>query len=502
MSGSHKRTIAKNSVFLYLRMFVVLILGLYISRILLNELGTVDYGIYGVVGSLVTLFSFFNSAMVTAGQRCLSFELGLKQKGSFEKMLGTIIVFTGITSVIIFILLQVGGIYFLETLNIPSNRFNAAKEVFRFSCLSFFLTSMQIPFSSSLMAQEKINIFSFISVIDVVLKLSIVVVLQFTKNDKLIMYSIFLIISNLIVFGLYAITGLKNVKVSFVISKYQVSTISKYFGWNLLGGMASISLHQGLQIVLNLFFNPLINAAQTIAFQIKSGLESFASNIRSASNPQIIKLAAGRKEADMLEILSLSMRFSSIAILLITIPLYIKIDYILELWLVEPPKLSSIFIKLYIINAIIDVVSSPIVTVIQAVGDIKRYQIIASSLLLLILPVVSLFYKLGFPPQVYGYVFIIVTSLLVLIRLLFLLKLINVPRRMILYSVFKQIVILPVIAFITPFLIANLLEDNLVNLFLTFVISFISVTTFTWILLFDREEKKKFLILIKSKLYM
>lgn len=472
-------------------MFVVLVVGLYISRVLLSELGVEDYGIYGVVGSVVTLFSFLNSAMTTAGQRCLSFELGKGISGSFEKMLGAIILSTSIIALSIFIFLEVAGFYFLDTLNIPIERKSAAILVFHASCISFFLTTLQIPFSSSLMAQEKISIFSYISMGDIILRLLVVIILQYVNYDKLIVYPYLLIFSNVVILVILFFNGKYKINISFKISKYQINTITKYFGWNLLGGLSSISLHQGLQIVLNIFFNPAMNAAQSIALQIKSGLESFAANIRIASNPQIIKLSANNNENEMFEILSLSMRFSSIAILMVSVPLFVKIDFILKLWLENPPSYSSIFIRLYIVNAVIDVVSSPIVTVIQAIGDIKRYQIVSSILLLSILPIVYVLYSIGLPPQTYGIVFIFVSTILVWVRISYLFYVTKISGKMIIKDILKQIIILPFFASIIPLFIGLYLEDNIINMFLLILISCISVFISSWILLLKKIEKER-----------
>ena len=500
MTKISKRDIAKNSGFLYIRMVVMMLISLYTSRIILLQLDEVDFGVYGIVWSAVSLFSFFNLSMTTASRRCLSFELGKGKDNQYSQVLGSLIRYSLIVGIIIFVLQEVGGLYLLENkLNIPSNRKDEALISYHIFCGTFFLSVIQIPFSSSLISQEKIKTFSSISILDSIIKLLLVLTLSFIAFDKLIAYSFILLAQQIIVLVLFSYFSLRKSGVSFKRSSNIDNDINKYLGWNTLGGLSSVGLNQGIQLLINLFFSPVVNAAQTIATQVRSSVENFTSNIRVSFNPPIIKSCAMRDDKETIELLSFSVRFSSVAVLLVTVPLIAKLDFILELWLVNPPAYTSILCLLFLINSIIDNVSTPMVSIIQAKGDIRKYQILTSIVLLSILPVSYFFYKFGAFPEIYGYCFILSSILILFIRIVFLRQVVTINTMEIIKLISTQIIVAPVLTLLIPLTLAYFMNDTILDLFIIVLLSIIIVIIVSWFIIIQPKEKKMIVDYLKQK---
>jgi Na+-driven multidrug efflux pump len=460
-------------------MFITMVLAFFISRLILENLGATDYGIYGVVGSVVTLLSFFNMAMITAGQRCLSYDLG-GQVSSFNKTFGSIFIISLAIGIVIFIILQFSGTYLIEEyLNIPSDRVPAAITVFHASCFTFLIQTIQVPFVASLISQERLAIYAYLGILDTVLRFIICLMLSYTIFDKLIFYAISIAVSTLFIFILYFRFSTRKFKLSFNVSKGNLLLVFKFFGWNLFGGLSS---------------------AQTLTLQVKSAIESFASNIRVASNPQIVKKCAEGKLEEASDLLRLSIKLSTVIILLISIPIYLEAEFILTLWLDKVPDHTSVFLKFYIVNAIIDVVSSPIVTVIQAIGNIRNYQLLTSGVLLTVLPVTYLLFVKGYPPYIFGFVLISATMILLFIRLIFLFKILPCSKRLFVIDIMKQIVIIPGLVFCVSTLFTSQVQPNLLNLIVLVIISSLSVLSFSWMLLLNKEDKSQVSQFLKDKI--
>ena len=497
---SNKRTIAKNTFFLYFRMLFSMFLALFISRLILKYLGATDYGIYGVVGSVVTMFSFFNSAMTTAGQRCLSVDLA-NDKKRYSKTYGSIFIISLLLAFVVIFILQIFAPNFIRnTLNIPPERIKVAIYVFHATCISFLLNTLKIPFTSSLIAQERFNIYAIISVLDTLFLLLVSILLKYTSFDKLLFYSYGIVFNRILILILFIFYGLKDQRISFNISKENILELTRFFGWNILGGLSSVGLYQGMQILLNLFFNPLVNTAQTLTLQVKSAIESFAGNIRTASNPQIVIKSSSGDFIQTASLLLMSMKYSTIVILLVSIPLFVKIDYILYLWLGNFPKYTNIFIRFYIINAIIDVISSPIVTVIQSIGNLSKYQIISSVVLLSVLPFTYILFKYGYPPYYYGFVLLGSTILMLLVRVLFLLKMIRVSNKTLLFEISKQLFFIPLSVLVLSYLVSNIFVSELINTIIVTLTSTIAVLILSWFFLLQLNERESIQKYIKIKL--
>jgi len=399
-----------------------MLVSLYTSRVVLNTLGIENYGIYNVVGGMVTLFGFFNGAMSSATQRFLSIDLGRNDNIQLRKTFNaTQIIHLGI-SLIILILAETIGLWFLNNyLNLPEGRMDAARWVYHFSVFSFMITILQVPYNALIIAHERMSIYAHFSILDVLLKLLSVFMLTWVLFDKLKLYAILIFFVSLImaaVYRMYSIINFTETKFLITRDKSMYKTLIGFSGWNLFGGVAGVAKVQGVSILLNIFFGTVINAALGIATQIFAMVNLFVNNFQMASNPQIIKSYAAEDKKYMVNLIIRTSKFSFYLLFIITLPVILEIDYILKIWLKLVPYYTSSFTILILINAVIDTISGPLMTALQATGKIKVYQSVVGILLVLILPMSYLLFSLGFPPQSTFNVSIAIAIIAFIIRLL------------------------------------------------------------------------------------
>lgn len=404
-------------------MLLTMAVSLYTSRVVLNTLGVEDYGTYNVVGGVVTMFGFFNGAMATATQRFLSFEIGRNDLVQLRKIFNaTQIIHIGI-ALLIFILAETIGLWFLNNyLNIPEGRMQAARWVYHFAVLSFMVSIIQVPYNSVILARERMNVYAYVSILEVTLKLIIVLILTWLAFDKLKLYGVLLFIVSVIIATIYRVYVLRNfseTRFQIVKDKVLFKTLISYSGWNLFGGIAMIAKGQGVSIILNIFFGTVVNAAQGVANQVYSAINSFVSNFQMASNPQIVKSYASNDNEYMMNLIIRTSKLSFYLLFILTLPVLLEIEYILKLWLKIVPDYTAIFTVLILINAWVDSVSGPLITAIHATGKIKFYQIIVGTLFMLNLPVSYFLFKLGFSPVLAFIVNICITSIVFGVRLFF-----------------------------------------------------------------------------------
>lgn len=404
-------------------MLLTMAVSLYTSRVVLNTLGVEDYGTYNVVGGVVTMFGFFNGAMATATQRFLSFEIGRNDLVQLRKIFNaTQIIHIGI-ALLIFILAETIGLWFLNNyLNIPEGRMQAARWVYHFAVLSFMVSIIQVPYNSVILARERMNVYAYVSILEVTLKLIIVLILTWLAFDKLKLYGVLLFIVSVIIATIYRVYVLRNfseTRFQIVKDKVLFKTLISYSGWNLFGGIAMIAKGQGVSIILNIFFGTVVNAAQGVVNQVYSAINSFVSNFQMASNPQIVKSYASNDNEYMMNLIIRTSKLSFYLLFILTLPVLLEIEYILKLWLKIVPDYTAIFTVLILINAWVDSVSGPLITAIHATGKIKFYQIIVGTLFMLNLPVSYFLFKLGFSPVLAFIVNICITSIVFGVRLFF-----------------------------------------------------------------------------------
>ncbi|RDC54264.1 lipopolysaccharide biosynthesis protein [Pedobacter chinensis] len=441
---SDSKRIAKNTMLLYIRMFLTMGVSLYTSRVVLNALGIQDYGIYSVVGGVVTLFTFFNSAMSSATQRFLAMDVGKKDHVGLRKTFNSALVIHIGIALLVLLIAETIGLWFVNyKLNLPVGRINEANFVYQFSIMASMIGITQVPFNALIIVRERMNVFAVISIIEVILKLLIVYLLYLSSYDKLETYAVLLFITPLIISTIYKIYCLKNFKESafrFYKDKTFYKTLISYSGWNLFGNIAYVAKGQGTNMLLNVFFGTVVNAAYGIMNQVQTAVNSFVSNFQMAVNPQIYKNYAQGNMQQMHKLMIQSSKFSYYLMFVLVCPIIFNVHFILIWWLKNPPQYTAILVNLALINLLIECLSRPLATGSLATGKIKWYQITVGSILFLNLPLSYLAFKIAKDPSLFLYITIVLSLITLVIRLMFLKKMVALGL-----SIFAKEVFLPIL---------------------------------------------------------
>lgn len=499
-NSENNKRIAKNTLLLYFRMFITMGVSLYTSRIVLNTLGVEDFGIYNVVGGVVMMFSFLNSSMSSATQRFLSFELGKQDYAQMKKVFSMSVNIHAIIAGTIFILAETIGLWFLNAkLVIPADRMEAANWVYQFSIFSFMLTIMNVPYNATIIAHERMKVYAYVSIVEVILKLIIVFALVWLGFDKLKLYAVLVFVVSIIIwiiFKVYCKRNFTETNYQFFWEKSLYKTLMNYAGWNLFGNLAAVTFNQGINIMLNIFFGPAINAARGLAYQVNGAVNGFVSNFQMAMNPQIVKSYAAEDLKYMHQLIFQGAKYSFFLLFTLTLPILLETEIILKWWLKIVPEYTAIFTRLVLINVLIDCISGPLMTAAQASGKIKLYQSIVGGLLLLILPFSYLFLKLGFPPQVTLYVSICISIIALFARLWIIAPLVNLSIKIFAQYVLVRILLVALASLIFPMIIKLSIGNELIRFFTVCIVSLISLTiAIYWIGLRSAEQ-----IFMKDKL--
>jgi O-antigen/teichoic acid export membrane protein len=438
-------------------MLLVMLVSLYTVRIVLNALGVVDYGIYNVVGGVVTMFAFLSNSMASASQRFFAFEIGRKNQVQLQKNFSATLIIYVFISIIIFILAETIGLWFVKNkMNIPIERLNAAYWVYQFSVFSFVVTVLTIPYNAVIIARENMRVYAYVSIVEVILKLVIAYSLILYSADKLKLYAVFMLVVTVINSSIYRIVCKKKyteTEFLFFWDKKLLKTLLSYSGWNLFGSIAGVFGNQGVNILLNIFFGPSVNAARAIAYQVNGAANQFVMSFMTASRPQIIKYYALKDMENMYNLVFRSAKFSFFLLLLLSMPILLETNFILKLWLKTTPEYVVLFTRLIILTALVDSLSYPLMTSAQATGKIRQYQTLVGGILLLNLPVSYLFLKLGYPPQI-TMVIALNISIISLIARLFMLKgMIELSIKSFIRNVLVKIIIVAAMAYIIPIII-------------------------------------------------
>jgi len=478
---------------LYIRMLLTMAVSLYTSRIVLNTLGVEDYGIYSVVGGFVTMFGFLNSAMASATQRFLSFEIGRRDIIQLRNVFSMSVNIHFIIAFVVLLLAETIGLWFVNTqLTIPPDRINAAQWVYQFSILSMIVSIVSVPYNAIIIAHERMNVFAWVSIAEVSLKLLIVFMLQWFGFDKLKLYAVLVFSVSLIIrliYGVYCKYKFKESKFRFFWDKPLFKTLMSYAGWNLWGNAAGVLMDQGVNILLNIFFGPVVNASRGIAYQVKSAMNQFVINFQMAMNPQIIKSYAADDLRYMHQLIFQGAKYSFFLLFTLSLPVLIETHFILNLWLKIIPEFSIIFIRLIIINILIDSLSGTLMTAAQATGKIRLYQSVVGGLLILNLPISYFFLKFGFTPEVTFLVSIGVSLVALFARLKIIGPLINSSVLGYLKSVVFRIIPVAAVSMLLPSLLYEFIQEGVYRFLAVSISSFFSVVIIVYLIGLGQAEK-------------
>ena len=400
---SNTARIAKNTLMLYFRQIVLMLINLYAVRVVLEILGTEDFGIFNVVGGVVVLFAFLNGAMTSATQRFLNFALGRNDTEQVRNVYSASLVIHVLIAVLVVILAQTVGLWFFYVwLNIPPERQDAAFVAYQFSVATTVISILRVPYRATIIAHEKMSFFAMVSIVEAMLMLGIVFLLPLVIFDKLIVYSFFVFVAGIVVLLVHKVYCNKTFEIAhfrYCRDKELFRQLIGFSGWSILGVVATSSRTQGTNIVLNIFHGVTVNAAMGIAMQVNSAVSLFVGNFQTAFTPQIIKSYSAKDYDYFMRLIFRTSKAAFCLSFLFVLPLYINADFVLKIWLGNVPEYAIAFTRLFLISSLImNAVAGPLWISIRATGDIKKYQIISSSFSFAGLPLSILLLWLGFSP--------------------------------------------------------------------------------------------------------
>lgn len=455
-----------------------MLVSLYTSRVILRTLGFEDFGIYNVVGSVVTFLSFFQAALRNATFRYLTFEMGAGNIDGIPKVFSMSINTHLILAAILFVLMEIGGIWLINNkLVIVEDRLNAANWAYQFSLITFCITIVRTPYDSSIIAHEKMDFYALTSIVEVVLKLLVVYILVIIPYDKLIIYAFLLSFVTLLLSLWYIVYCKRKFSDSIYIKywdKEMLKRFTSYSGWSLLVNGATITRTHCISIFFNLFLGILANAALGIANQVVSSLNMFVTNFTQAFRPQIIKSWAAKDFDYFMKLIFSTSKLSYFLLLLISIPIVVNIDFVLKVWLVEYPPMAPIFIETIILYYLIDALQEPLVTSVHATGNLKYHQIMIAFIVFLVIPIAYYLLYLGFPGS-YVLIFNAFSNILCAVgRTLYMRYLIKLDVGLYLKKVIIPVVIVTLISLPLPMYISRCIAQTWLNVIIICGVSIIN----------------------------
>ena len=471
------KRIAKNTLMLYIRMMFGMLVSLYTSRVVLAALGVEDYGIYNVVGGFVAMFSLISSSLSSSVGRFLTFELGKGNLNNLRRVFSTSVLIHIALAVVVLLLAETVGIWFLNAkMTIPESRMYAANWVFQASVISFMFSLLTVPYNASIIAHEKMTAFAYIGILDVLLRLVIVLFIAYApfSFDRLIVYGSLLVVVNILlqcIYLAYCLRHFVECRSKLFFDKACWKEMSAFAGWNFIGCSAALLKDQGVNILLNLFVGPVLNAARGIATTVNGAVASFANNFMMALNPQITKNYASGDYSYMFSLVKRGSRFSFYILFMLALPILIETDFILTLWLGNFPEHTANFVRLVLILSLSDIVSNTLITLQNATGKIRTYQIVVGGVLLLNFPFSYLCLYLGFPPESTMLVAIGVSVCCLILRLCFLRRSVGLSIRGYLWNVGVNVLMVSAISVVIPYILHNRMSDGWERFLLVTVVS-------------------------------
>ena len=492
VSGRNKR-IAKNTMLLYMRMLLLMLVSLYTSRINLNALGIVDFGIYGVVGGVVSMFYIVSNALVGSINRFLAFEIGAKNQDRLNKVFCTAKGIQYIIVGVVFLLAETVGLWFLNyKMVIPADRIIAANWIYQFSTISFCMDLLVIPYTADIIAHENMSAFAYISILTAVGKLIVAWTTMVAPIDHLIWFGALILANSTIIRSIYIFYCKRNFEeCRFVwgLDKNLLSNMFIFSSWAFLGNGAIVLKDQGTTILLNLFSGPAVNASQGIAMQIKNAVFSFVSNFMTASAPQITKSFAAKEMDKMFSLTFMTCKYGFYLMILMLMPIYAGIDYILSLWLIEVPEHTANFIILTLIYSLIECYATPIVRGVLADGKIKNYEIALTFIYLMNILGSYLCLKSGSIVEIVFILNIIFKVFVVILLIIHSYQRFNFPIIRFLKEVLMPNMVVFFISFILVFIITQSENMNLLTFLIQSVIIFITTTIVIYLFGINKKER-------------
>lgn len=501
-------TIAKNSIFLSIRMIVVLFVSLYTSRAFLHALGVVDYGVYSVVSGFVSMFSFLNVALSNGTQRFYNSEMQKNGSKGVTKVYNASLIIQGFIALTIVILLETFGLwYFFKKMVIPEARMHIAFWIYQLSVASSVVVVMTASFSGAVMAYEKMDYYAFVGIVEVFLKLGFALLIPYAPTDKLLAFGCMNLIISLLSFSLfylYCKHKIKPIRLNRKVEKELLRGMVGFSGWNCFGTIACMLREQGLNMVLNLFFGPVVNAARGIAYQVSAALQSFVTNLSVAAKPQMISSFVAGDSTRTINLMYSMSKFSFYFLLIFAIPVIVEIDYILHLWLGDViPEHTANFVILVLLTNFMNNLNAPLSNVVYATGKMRNYQLTFSIINILILPFSYIALLKGAAPEAAFGVYLIMTIFVQLGCLLVVRTLVTISLREYLFKLILPLLIVGLISLPLPYAAHLFINHNFLRLVVVTFVSFVvSSVAFYLIALADNEKQlvNRMLLALKYKI--
>ena len=501
---SHNIRIARNTIFLSIRMIIIMCITLYTSRVVLQALGIEDYGLYNVVGGIVSLFAFINGAMSLTTQRYIAYELG---QGGHEigKTFSACVMVHLLIAGVILVLAETVGLYILrEHLTIPIGREKAVQWVYQFSILNCIIMILSTPYNGAIVAYEKMQAFAYISLFDACLRLIVAFVITYSVFDKLIIYAFLLFISQLIIRSCYSIYCRKyipNLRFSFIIDKSKFKQMLSFSGWTLFNNASIIACTQGINLLLNIVFTPVVNAARGIAVQVELAVASFSKSLQTALNPQITKNYAAHNGNRFFSLIFISSKYSFFIMFLLATPIFLEAEYILEWWLVDVPDYTVSFVRIILIVTLVNLLSEPLNTAVSAFGKIKYFQMISGLLLISILPISYFLLQIYYFPPLVFYVYLVMSILTYGYKLLYARAKIKLSLKLYFIEVWVRIIGVVISTLcILLFLKQYFTVDTFIGLVRVVIIYMLVIFITIFVIGMSKVERRKVLCFMRKKI--
>lgn len=479
-----------------------MLVSLYTSRVVLNTLGVEDYGTYAIVGGVVAMFGFLNSSMASATQRFLAYEIGRGDSQMLKNVFNMSINVHFLIAIIVVILAETAGLWFLNNkLTLPLERIDAAQWVYQFSVLAFVVGILSVPYNAMIIAQEKMNVYAWVSIMDVIFKLLVAFLLLYVSFDKLKLYAILIFSVSFIttsVYILYCRISFKETKFKFIWDAGLFKRIFSHSGWMLFGTSSNMLSTQGVNILMNMFFGVTVNAARGIAVQIQAIVNSFVNNFMMAVQPQIIKNYAQNNYKEMYKLVFSSSKYSFFLVFILSLPILFLTETIISWWLGMVPEHVVLYTRLILIDLLIITQYPSIASVSQATGKIKYYQLTISLGFLLTFVFTYILYKLDFPSH-YAFLIMIVMSVLGLAaRLLILRSQLSFPINEYVKKVVLKVLVVVMISLPIPYLFYHFIENEIYRFFAICVSSLFLCVISIWFWGLEDNERGFFRLKLKT----
>ncbi len=490
------KQIAKNTTILYFRMIVLMLISLYVSRVVLDTLGVVDFGVYNVVFGFVALFSILSGSLTAAISRFITFELGKKNELRLKQVFSISVTVLVILAIIIVLLSETLGLYLFNVkIVIPPERVTAAFWCYQLSVVTFIINLLSIPYNACIVAHEQMSAFAYISILDGLGKLLIAISLNAYEGDKLVLYALLLMLLSVVIclfYGMYCKRKFSECSFKFNIDVKLFKELFAFSSWNFIGAASGILRDYGGSVLLNIFFGPSINAARGLAMQVNSAVSSFSTNFMTALNPQIIKTYAENDKDYLFKLLFGGAKCAFFPLLLISLPIIFNVDYILKIWLKTIPDYTSIFVILSLVNVMCESISYPMVTAMLATGKIRNYQLVVGGIQMLNFPLSYIWLRNGGNAISVFIISIIISQLCLYSRLYMLRGMIGLPIKAFLFKVYFRSILLVVFSIVIPYMVIIIkpTDNETARFFLVTIASIISSLFFILFIGCNRNERQ------------